>query len=101
MRSSEWADEKPFRSIPGSWRRPMPICNRRWRMDAFARIYFIVWAWWSLRSRHCARLTPADPDLMSPYTEYERQGLRAAREALEKELIRRALRRNKGNITRT
>jgi len=48
-----------------------------------------------------ARLTPADLDLMSPYTEYERQGLRAAREALEKELIRRALTRNKGNITRT
>jgi two-component system NtrC family response regulator len=48
-----------------------------------------------------ARLTPADLDLMLPYTEYEHQGLREAREALEKELIRRALTRNKGNITRT
>ena len=48
-----------------------------------------------------ARLTPADLDLMSPYTEYERQGLREAREALEQDLIRRALTRNKGNITRT
>ncbi len=48
-----------------------------------------------------ARLTPADLDLTSPYTEYERQGLREAREALEKDLIQRALTRNKGNITRT
>ncbi|MDH3600889.1 MAG: PEP-CTERM-box response regulator transcription factor [Candidatus Tectomicrobia bacterium] len=48
-----------------------------------------------------ARLTPADLDLISPYTEYERQGLREAREALEQDLIRRALTRNKGNITRT
>ena len=48
-----------------------------------------------------ARLTPADLDLMSPYTEFERQGLREAREAMEQELIRRALKRNQGNITRT
>ncbi len=48
-----------------------------------------------------ARLTPADLDLTSLYTEYERRGLREAREAMEKELIRRALTRNKGNMTRT
>ena len=47
------------------------------------------------------RLTHHDLDLVSPYTEYERQGLREAREAMEKELIRLALVRNKGNITRT
>ncbi len=48
-----------------------------------------------------ARLTPADLDLASLYTEYERRGLREAREAMEKELIRRALTRNNGNMTRT
>lgn len=47
------------------------------------------------------RLTPADLDLTTLYTEYERHGLREAREAMEKELIRRALTRNKGNMTRT
>jgi two-component system NtrC family response regulator len=47
------------------------------------------------------RLTHHDLDLASPYTEYERQGLREARKAMEKELIRLALARNKGNITRT
>jgi len=47
------------------------------------------------------RLTPADLDLNLLYTEYERCGLREAREAMEKELIRRALTRNKGNMTRT
>ncbi|ETW96780.1 MAG: hypothetical protein ETSY2_45790 [Candidatus Entotheonella gemina] len=47
------------------------------------------------------RLTPADLDLTLLYTEYERRGLREAREAMEKELIRRALTRNKGNMTRT
>jgi two-component system NtrC family response regulator len=47
------------------------------------------------------RLTPADLDLTLLYTEYEGRGLREAREAMEKELIRRALTRNKGNMTRT
>jgi two-component system NtrC family response regulator len=48
-----------------------------------------------------ARLTPGDLDLESPFAKYEGQGLREAREALEKELIQRVLARNKGNVTRT
>ena len=47
------------------------------------------------------RLTPDDLDLTTLYAEYERRGLREAREAMEKELIQRALNRNKGNMTRT
>jgi two-component system NtrC family response regulator len=47
------------------------------------------------------RLTPADLDLTLLYAEYEHRGLREAREAMEKELIRRALARNQGNMTRT
>ena len=47
------------------------------------------------------RLTPDDLDLTTLYAEYERRGLREAREAMERELIQRALNRNKGNITRT
>ncbi len=48
-----------------------------------------------------ARLTPADLDLDSPFAKYKGQGLREAREALETEIIQRALAKNKGNITRT
>jgi two-component system NtrC family response regulator len=47
------------------------------------------------------RLTPGDLDLDSPFAKYEGQGLREAREALEKELIQQVLARNKGNVTRT
>ncbi len=47
------------------------------------------------------RLTPADLDLDSPFAKYKGQGLREAREALETEIIQRALAKNKGNITRT
>ena len=47
------------------------------------------------------RLTPADLGLDSPYAKYKGQSLREAREALETELIQRALAKNKGNITRT
>jgi two-component system NtrC family response regulator len=46
------------------------------------------------------RLTPADLALDSPFAKYRGQGLREAREALEKDLIQRVLARNKGNITR-
>jgi two-component system NtrC family response regulator len=35
------------------------------------------------------------------FAKYEGQGLREAREALEKELIQRVLARHKGNVTRT
>jgi two-component system NtrC family response regulator len=47
------------------------------------------------------RLTPGDLDLESPFAKYAGQGLRAAREALEKELIQRVLARHNGNVTRT
>jgi two-component system NtrC family response regulator len=47
------------------------------------------------------QLTPADLELDSPYAKYKGQGLRDAREALEKDLVQRALMKNKGNITRT
>jgi two-component system NtrC family response regulator len=47
------------------------------------------------------RVTPADLELASPYAKYKGRGLREAREALEKDLVERALARNKGNVTRT
>jgi two-component system NtrC family response regulator len=47
------------------------------------------------------RLMPADLDLDSPFDQYKGQGLKEAREAVEKDFIQRALARNKGNITRT
>jgi two-component system NtrC family response regulator len=46
------------------------------------------------------KVTPADLELTSPYAKYENGGLKEAREALERELIQRALDRNDGNITR-
>ena len=47
------------------------------------------------------KVTPADLELTSPYAKYKGQGLKEARKALEKDLIHRALARNKGNLTRT
>jgi two-component system NtrC family response regulator len=47
------------------------------------------------------KVTPADLELSSPDTRYNGLGLREAREALEKDLIKRALDKNNGNITRT
>jgi two-component system NtrC family response regulator len=47
------------------------------------------------------RLTPADLDLEAPFAKYEGQGLREAREALEKALIQQVLTKHKGNVTRT
>jgi two-component system NtrC family response regulator len=46
------------------------------------------------------KLTPADLELSSPFERYNGVGLKAAREALEKDLILRALERSNGNITR-
>ncbi|OEU46371.1 MAG: PEP-CTERM-box response regulator transcription factor, partial [Desulfobacterales bacterium S3730MH5] len=46
------------------------------------------------------KLTPADLELTSPYAKYEGQGLKEAREALERELVQRAVTRNNGNLTR-
>jgi len=47
------------------------------------------------------RLTPEDLELALPYAKYEGQGLKEAREAVEKEVIQRTLVKNKGNITQT
>ncbi len=47
------------------------------------------------------KLTPADLDLESPYEKYEGKGLKEAREAIETDLIQRALSKNKGNMTQT
>jgi two-component system NtrC family response regulator len=48
-----------------------------------------------------AKITPQNLELTSPFSKYEGQGLREAREALDRELIQQALGRNKGNLTRT
>jgi two-component system NtrC family response regulator len=45
------------------------------------------------------RVTPEDLELVSPFKRYEGQGLREAREGLERDFIQRAISRNKGNIT--
>jgi two-component system NtrC family response regulator len=47
------------------------------------------------------KVTPADLELTSPFAKYEGQGLKEAREALERDMIQRALTRNKGNLTRS
>jgi two-component system NtrC family response regulator len=47
------------------------------------------------------KITPADLELSSRYAKHEGQGLKQAREAMEKDLIQRAMARNKGNLTRT
>ena len=47
------------------------------------------------------KVTPADLELTSPYARYEGQDLKEAREALERDMIHRALSRNKGHLTRT
>jgi two-component system NtrC family response regulator len=47
------------------------------------------------------KVTPADLELTSQNAKYEGRGLREAREAFEKDLVRRALARNEGNLTRT
>ncbi len=48
-----------------------------------------------------ARLTPEDLELSTPALLYEGRTLKAAREALEKDLIQKTLAKHKGNITRT
>jgi two-component system NtrC family response regulator len=47
------------------------------------------------------KATPADLELDSSYAKFEGWGLKEAREELEKELIQKALAKNKGNMTRT
>ena len=46
------------------------------------------------------KVTPADLELSSPYDGYHGKGLKEAREALERDMIHRALTRNKKNLTR-
>jgi two-component system NtrC family response regulator len=46
------------------------------------------------------KVTPADLELTSPYDRYHGQGLKQAREALERDMIHRSLTRNKKNLTR-
>jgi len=47
-----------------------------------------------------SKITPGDLELDSPYGAHKRKGLKEAREALEKDLIQRALAKNKGNISK-
>jgi len=47
-----------------------------------------------------AKITPADLELTSPYDRYHGKGLKGAREALDRDMIHRALSRNKKNLTR-
>jgi two-component system NtrC family response regulator len=46
------------------------------------------------------KVTHGDLEFQSPYEKYEGKGLKGAREALEKEMIQRALGKNKGNMTK-
>jgi two-component system NtrC family response regulator len=46
------------------------------------------------------KITPADLELVGEYEKYGGQGLREARESLEKEMVQRALASNKNNITK-
>ncbi len=45
------------------------------------------------------KITPSDLELGEPRTPYEKMGLKEAREALEKDLILKAMSRNPGNLT--
>ena len=47
-----------------------------------------------------AKITPADLEMEAPRTRYEGMGLKDAREALEKELLAKALARNSGNLSK-
>lgn len=47
-----------------------------------------------------SRVTPMDLELASPYAKYEGRNLKEARDAMERDLIKRALSRNKGNLTK-
>ncbi len=47
-----------------------------------------------------SRVTPIDLELASSYVKYEGRNLKEARDAMEKDLIKRAISRNKGNLTK-
>ncbi len=46
------------------------------------------------------KITPVDLELASKFAKYEGGGLKGAREAMEKDFIKRALIKNKGNVTK-
>jgi two-component system NtrC family response regulator len=46
------------------------------------------------------QITQQDLSLVGPYAEYEAMGLNKAREAVERDLIERAIARNRGNLTK-
>ncbi len=48
-----------------------------------------------------SKITPQDLELSFQYTKLEGRGLREARQGLEKDIILRALSKNKGNVTKT
>jgi two-component system NtrC family response regulator len=48
-----------------------------------------------------SKITPENLELASQYTKLGGKGLKEAREGLEKDLIKRAISKNKGNITKT
>ncbi len=47
-----------------------------------------------------AKITPVDLEMETPKAKYENMGLKEAREALEKELLTKAILRNSGNLTK-
>jgi two-component system NtrC family response regulator len=47
-----------------------------------------------------AKITPADLEMETPKEKYENMGLKEAREAVEKELVTKAIFRNNGNMTK-
>jgi two-component system NtrC family response regulator len=47
-----------------------------------------------------SKITPQDLELVSQYAKYEGHGLKEAREGLERDLIEKAISKNKGNLTK-
>ncbi len=48
-----------------------------------------------------SKITPQDLELLPQYAKYEGHGLKEAREGLERDLIEKAISRNKGNLTKS
>jgi two-component system NtrC family response regulator len=48
-----------------------------------------------------SRITPMDLELTSSHAKYEGKSLKEARDAMERDLVKRAISRNKGNLTKT
>jgi len=47
-----------------------------------------------------SRITPMDLELISSHAKYEGKSLKEARDAMERDLVKRAISRNKGNLTK-